>query len=84
MDGEARGGRMAAQWCSDAGGRGGEERDDSGDGGPPSTGWLPREEEEAEAVRRDTSGELGAAQGGGDWRGKAAARRCTGSSKEES
>ena len=50
----------------------GEDRDDSGECGPPSTGWLPREEEEAEVVRRDTSGELGAAQDGGDLRGNAA------------
>ena len=50
VDGEVRGGRMAARRCSDAGGRGGEEADDDGDCGPPSTGWLHREEEEDEAV----------------------------------
>ena len=65
----------------DARGKGGEERGDSGDCGPPSTGWLPREEEEAEVVRRDTSGELGAAQDGGDWRGKAAAAGARGARK---
>ena len=35
--GEARGGRPAAIWCSDAGGRGGDERDDSGERRRPST-----------------------------------------------
>ena len=59
----------------DGGGQSGEEGDDVGDCGPPSTGWLHREEEEDEAVRRDTSGELDAAQDGGDWCGKAAAAR---------
>ena len=80
MHGEAGGGRTARRRCSDDGDQSGEE----GDLRPPSTGWFHWDEEEDEAVRRDTSGELGAAQGGGDWRGKAAARRCTGSSKEES
>ena len=37
-----------------------------GDCGLPSTGCLHREEEEDEAVRRDTSGEPNAAQDGGD------------------
>ena len=66
LDGEAWGGRTARRRCSDGGGQCGEEGDDVGDYGPPSTGWLHRDEEEDEAVRRDTSGELGAAQDGGD------------------
>ena len=36
---------------------------------------MPREEEETEAVRGGTSGELDAAQDGGDWRGKVAAAK---------
>ena len=73
VDGEVRGGRTVAPWCLDGGGQSGEEGDDVGDCGPPSTGWLHREEEEDEAVQRDTSGELDAAQDGGDLCGKAAA-----------
>ena len=41
---------------------------------------MPREEEEIEAVRGGTSGELRAAQVGGDLRGTLAARRRSGSS----
>ena len=71
MDGEAGGGTTATNRCSNGGGRRGRRGDDVGDCGPPSTGWLHREEEEDEAVRRDTSGELDAAQDGGDlvWHG---------------
>ena len=62
-----------AQWCSAAATRGGRTATIPAVCGPPSTGRLPWEEEEAEVVRRDTSGELGVAQGGGDLKGASAA-----------
>ena len=69
MGGVAGGGRSAARWCSDVGGRGGEEGDDVGDCGPPSTGWLHREEEEDEAETTASSICSGAAVVAGDLKG---------------